>query len=477
MSVFDKQKIIDFVENEFNNNALPALQDYIRIPNLSPSFDQQWQENGLLFKAANHLKQWVEKQNLKNTLVEIIQDKGKPPLIFIEVAPTDTSGKTALFYGHYDKQPHFTGWSEGLGPTNPVIKDDFLYGRGASDDGYSIFGSILAIKACQVLGYGHPKCLVTIEGEEESGSYHYMTYLNNLSDRIGTPDFVFCLDSGCCNYDNMWITTSLRGVIEANLTVQVLNEGVHSGDASGIVPCSFRILRQVLERLENSQTGRVIDLFQVDIPPHRYEEAYKVAQEMDKNIINKFPYHGGMLPTSQNQFEAYLNRTWRSQLTITGADGLPQTSLAGNVLRPSTTIKLSMRIPPTLDYKKAAQDLKQLLESNPPYNALISVDNIDPAGGWSSPLVWDCLQKSMNQSSINYFGRPIQSQGEGGSIPLMNELQEKWKNLQFIVTGVLGPKSNAHGPNEMLNLNYTKKLICCMTQILSDVSVSFSKNN
>ncbi|EAR97425.1 M20/M25/M40 family peptidase (macronuclear) [Tetrahymena thermophila SB210] len=473
-SKVQKEAIEKYVEEQFHSNILPALMDFVRIPNLSPAFDPEWETNGTLLKAATFLKDWVLKQDLKNATVEVVQEQGQPPLVFIEVAATDCSNKTVLFYGHYDKQPHFTGWMEGTGPTTPAIIGDCLYGRGCSDDGYAIFASVLSIKACQVLGYGHPKCVITIEGEEETDSAYYMTYLDKLSPRVGTPDFVFCLDSGCSDYKTMWLTTSLRGILEADLTVQVLTEGVHSGDSSGIVPTPFRIITQLLSRIENIENGRIHDAFQVNIPPHRYEEAYRVAEIKQENVYNKFPFHSKMTPTTTNPLEAYLNRTWRAQLSIVGADGLPPAKTAGNVLLPVNTFKLSLRLPPTLDAEKAKHDIKRILEENPPYNSQVICKVHDSAEGWSAPKLHEVLDKSMNAASENFFGKLVECQGEGGSIPLMNDLKRKYPNIQFIVTGILGPHSNAHGPNEMLHIPYTKKIMCCITQILADTSSSFS---
>ncbi|KAL4449186.1 hypothetical protein ABPG74_015568 [Tetrahymena malaccensis] len=469
------QQIREYVNSQFSSNIVPSIMDYIRIPNLSPMYDLEWNKNGLLMKAAEHIKAWVNAQELKGASVQIIQDEGKPPLLLIEVNPTDNSGKSILFYGHYDKQPHFSGWMEGTGPTTPVIIDGKLYGRGGSDDGYSVYAAVTSIKACQQLGFPHPRCIVTIEGEEESGSFHYMNYLEKLKDKIQTPDYIFCLDSGCGTYDTMWLTTCLRGNIKAEITVKVLNEGVHSGDASGVVPSGFRILRNLLDRLEDSKSGQIHELFQTNVPAHRYSQACDVAKDLSKDIFLKFPYSNNTKSMSQDPLQAYLNKTWRPQLAVVGADGLPACQTAGNVLLPETKIRISLRLPPNLDAVQAGKNLKELIESNPPYDATVICDILSCANGWDAKETPEHLANSFNQSSLNYFNKESRFLAEGGSIPLMNKLQDKFPNINFIVTGVLGPHSNAHGPNEMLHLQFTENLICCMSQIVADTSAYHSQ--
>lgn len=158
--------------------------EYIRIPNLSRDFDPEWETNGLLENAAEHIKNWVESLGLMGLSTEIIKDKGYSPIIFTEIA--GELPYTILYYGHFDKQPPFTGWSEGLGPNSPVVKDNKLYGRGGADDGYSTYSTMLSIWALQKLGVKLPRCVMITEGDEESGD-HIDHYLETLGKRIGTP--------------------------------------------------------------------------------------------------------------------------------------------------------------------------------------------------------------------------------------------------------------------------------------------------
>ena len=183
--------------------------------------------------------------------------QGRTPVIFIEI-PGSRTPTTVLLYGHLDKQPEMTGWAEGLGPWEPVLKGDKLYGRGGADDGYAMFGALArASWRCTSRASPHARCVILIEACEESGSYDLPSYVDHLAARIGAPSLVVCLDSGCGNYDQLWLTTSLRGLTGGALTVQVLTEGVHSGDASGVVPASFRIVRALLSRLEDGATGEI----------------------------------------------------------------------------------------------------------------------------------------------------------------------------------------------------------------------------
>mmetsp|Transcript_24422 Transcript_24422/g.21611 ORF Transcript_24422/g.21611 Transcript_24422/m.21611 type:complete len:479 (+) Transcript_24422:68-1504(+) len=463
------KKISDFVDADFDKSALPGLMDFIRIPNLSKNFDPEWNSNGLLEKAAKHVKSWIEAQNIKGLNIEYIKNDDLSPLLFIEVAGTDKDAGTVLMYGHFDKQPHMVGWSEGLGPVDPVIKDGKLYGRGSNDDGYSIFSAITAIKACQTNGLAHPRVVFLMEGDEESGSTHINTYIERVKDKIGTPSMIFILDAGCLNYEQFWLVTSLRGNIKPRLNVKIINEGVHSGDASGIVPDTFRIIRELLGRLEDPKTGDIIKELQVNIPPNRYQEGYETSKVMGDALFQKFPWldKSKQQGVSTDNFQLYLNRHWRPTLTVIGQDGLPPCEKAGNVLRPETTISLSIRLPPTLNADKAFDSVKEILEKNPPYGAKVELLKGNNNHGWSAPDFADYLSNALKDASKSYFGKPLMATGEGGSIPFVNKLNIRYPKAQFLVCGVAGPGANAHGPNEMLNIPYTKQFTKCIAYILS----------
>ena len=453
------------VDEAWDEDIVPRLVEYIRIPNKSPMFDADWQANGYMDAAPELLADWARKQPVKGMKVEVVRIEGRTPLIFIEI---DGQGSDCvLLYGHLDKQPEMTGWADDLGPWTPVIKGDKLYGRGGADDGYAIFGSLTAIRALQEQGLPHARCVVLIEACEESGSYDLPAYVDHLADRIGKPSLVVCLDSGCANYDQLWCTTSLRGLAGGNLRVKVLTEGVHSGDASGIVPSSFRVLRHLLSRLEDEATGEILvqDLH-VDIPEERVQQARRAVQVLGDDVFDKFPFLPGMRPMADDLTEMVLNRTWRPMLSITGVDGLPDLSSAGNVLRPYTAVKLSLRLPPTLNPRVASERLRQLLTEDPPYGAEVEFEVEKSSAGWNAPTLAPWLEHAIDHASQEFFGAPAMYMGEGGTIPFMGMLGEKFPGAQFMITGVLGPHSNAHGPNEFLHIPTGKRVTKVVARVL-----------
>ena len=466
----DSAKIARFVGDAWDAEIVPKLVEYIRIPNKSPMFDSNWQSHGFMDEATDLLADWARRQPIAGMTLEVVRLAGRTPLIFIDIPAfgTDDSGDCVLLYGHLDKQPEMTGWADGLGPWIPVIRGDKLFGRGGADDGYALFGSLAAILALRDQGHPHQRCVVLIEACEESGSYDLPYYVDHLAERIGNPSLVVCLDSGCGNYEQLWLTTSLRGMTGGELTVQVLEEGVHSGDASGVVPSSFRILRELLSRLEDQETGTIKpkELY-VDIPQQRIDQAKKSAEVLGTAIYDKFPFVAGMHPVTEDLTELVLNRTWRPQLAVTGVDGMPPLESAGNVLRPKTSVKLSLRVPPTLSGAKAGQLVKQLLEKDPPYGAKVTFKLEKDGSGWNAPQLSSWLEEAVAKASETYFGAPAAYMGEGGSIPFMGMLGEKFPKAQFLITGVLGPHSNAHGPNEFLHIPTGKKVSMVVADVVA----------
>ena len=467
----NKEQVRQLVDRRWDESIIPAISDYIRIPNQSPLFDPEWRDHGHMHRAVDLARKWTESQGVRGLQLELVELEGRTPLLFLEVDGDASS--TILMYGHLDKQPAMVGWDEGLGPWTPVLRDGRLYGRGGADDGYAIFATIAAIKAVQDQNAPHSRIVVIIECCEESGSVDLPAYVELLSDRIGTPRLVICLDSGCGNYEQLWMTTSLRGSVVGNLTVQVLTEGVHSGDASGIVPSSFRILRLLLDRLEDAATGAIRpEWLWVDVPQNRLEEARTTAGILGDDIHVKFPWADGMQPLTKDPVELLLNRTWRPALAITGQAGLPDLVQGGNVLRPLTAMKLSLRIPPTLDANEAGLKLKNLLESDPPYGARVTFEYEKGGTGWEAPATAPWLEESVETASQTFFGKSVATFGEGGSIPFMNMLGERYPEAQFLITGVLGPHSNAHGPNEFLDIPFAKALTACVAQVIADEASS-----
>lgn len=464
--------VLASVSSIWDESIVSTLSEYIKIPNVSPVYDPGFSTNGHIEKVIDLFVDWVKKQNIPELHLEVLKDEGRSPLISISIPASkeSTSNDTILLYGHCDKQPPLTeSWEKGLGPYTPVIRDGKLYGRGSSDDGYALFSAISAIKTLKSQGGSHPKLAIIIESGEESGSPDLPYYMKKLSPQLGSVGLIVCLDSGCGNYEQFWLTTSLRGIAEGTLKIKILENGVHSGDASGCIPSTFRIARLLLDRLEDSQTGKILlpDLY-ADIPPKRVEEAKQTAQFLGDQLWNKQPFLPGSQPVTKDGVELLLNRTWRPQLEVIGADGFPSCSTAGNVLRPETHLQLSVRLPPTIPSPKACQAIKQLLEKDPPYGAQVTFQVGDPADGWESPILADWLEQSIHTASQEYWGKSAALLGEGGSIPFMAMLGEQFPQAQFVITGVLGPNSNAHGPNEFLDIEYAKKVTSCVAHIIQD---------
>jgi acetylornithine deacetylase/succinyl-diaminopimelate desuccinylase-like protein len=475
--LLDDTQALSDVSAQWDRDIVRQITDYITIPAKSPSFDADWAGHGHIETVMRNAAAWVEAQKVEGLTLEIVRLEGRTPVLFFEVPATKTgSTETVLMYGHLDKQPEFTGWRKDLGPWTPKYEDGKLFGRGGADDGYAVYASVAAIQALKSQKVAHPRIVGLVETCEESGSYDLLPYVDALRSRLGEVGLVICLDSGAGNYDQLWLTTSLRGMASGVLKVEILTEGVHSGDASGLVPSSFRIMRQVLDRLEDSKTGRLLpQSFHCEIPAERLQQAKVTAQILGDQIYKRFPWAhydcGGAttfaLPTTTDPVEALLNRTWKPTLSVTGADGFPEMGNAGNVLRPYTAFKLSLRLPPLVDAGSAVQELKALLEDNAPYQAKVTFESAGGATGWNAPSTSPWFQKALDEASQAHYGAPCGTIGQGGTIPLMSMLSQGFPKAQMMVCGVLGPKSNAHGPNEFLHVPYAKKITAAVAHVIA----------
>lgn len=463
----NKQQNLNFVNKIWDESIVPTLMEYIKIPNKSPQFDKNWQANGYMDKAVKLIADWCNANAVAGMKLDIVQLENRTPVIFMEIP--GTTDDTILLYGHLDKQPEMAGWDADLHPWKPVLKGDRLYGRGSADDGYAAFASLTAIKSLREQNIPHARCVILIEACEESGSFDLPFYIDALAERIGEPSLVICLDSGCGNYEQLWITTSLRGLVGGTLSISVSKQGVHSGMGSGVIPSTFRILRQLLDRVENQKTGDIIisDL-QVEIPKMRLEQAQRAADVLKDAIYKDLPFINDVKADSDSPKELLLRRTWKAALSIIGMDGVPLNENAGNVTLPSISVRLSMRLPPTSDPATAAAALKKTLESDPPYNAKVEYTINDTGPGWNAPSEEQWLIDAAKLASLDYFGKEAVYMGEGGSIPFMGMLGKKFPKAQFLITGVLGPESNAHGPNEFLHIPTGKKLTACVAQVIAD---------
>lgn len=463
----DTNQTYSYVDDFWEQEILPSLSDYIKIPNKSPMFDKAWESNGFMAAAAEHMLAWVERQAVPGLVVEQHQLPGRTPTLLLEYV--GRGDNTVLVYGHLDKQPEFTGWDDGLGPWQAVRREDKLYGRGGADDGYAIYAAIAALKSLIEQALPLPRILILIEASEESGSPDLPFYMEALAARIGKPELVIALDSTCGNYDQLWLTTSLRGLLAGNLAVRVLEQGAHSGSAGGIVASSFRIMRQLLSRIENETTGDITPSFlNEQIPAVRRHEAAVAGKVLAGEFDHLFTYAGDSGPMTGDPVEQVLNNTWLASLEITGIDGIPDLESAGNVLRPYTTVKFSLRLPPTTRSAQAEQELVELLTGSAPNHVEVSVDVAGRADGWDAPPISDALEGSLEAASNAFFGAPVVSMGCGGSIPFMEFLADSFPEAQFVVTGLLGPMSNAHGPNEFLHIPTAKKLTACIAKVIYD---------
>ena len=450
----------------WDQEIVPQLEDYIRIPNKSPAYDSDWKAHGYMDKAMQLIINWCKKQLIANLHVTLLEEEGHTPLLFIDI-PGENE-ETVLLYGHMDKQPEMRGWDKGLDPWQPVLRNGKLYGRGGADDGYAIFAALTAIATLQRHKIPHARCVVLIEASEESGSPDLPFYLQKLQSRIGKPNLVICLDSGCGNYEQLWSTTSLRGLIIGILTIDVLHKGIHSGMGSGVVPSTFHILQLLLNRIEDLQTGAIrLQELQVNIPQPFQQQAQIAAQILGNQLSHDYPFVESTQPLHSDPAELILNRTWRPALSITGIEGLPNLSQAGNVTIPNLAVKLSIRIPPGCDPQQGQEALKRILEQNPPYQSKIAFNTTDGSAGWQAPILAQWLATANEKASQLFFGKPAAYMGEGGSIPFMGMLGRMYPEAQFLITGVLGPNSNAHGPNEFLHLDMAKKLTGCISMVLA----------
>ena len=460
----------------WEGTILETLKEVVSIPSQSPLFDPEYATNGYQEQVAELYLSWA-KEHAPFAKAQKLQLDGFTPVLFFEIEAQGGAAFEAapavLMYGHADKQPPLLPWREGLGPWTPVVKDGLLYGRGAADDGYAMFGALTALKALRASGAGHARTTLLIEFAEESGSRGLAEYVEHLSDRIGDVGLVVCLDSGCGNYDQLWMTTTLRGMCVGTLKVEILTEGVHSGLSSGIVPSSFRILRHVLDRVEDSATGLVTveaaAFLACPVPAQREQQAHVAASFLGDGVHAAFPFVDGAGPHRDvSNAELMLRRTWRPTISVTGAEGFPTLTAAGNVLRPFSAIKVSVRLPPAVDAKGAAEQLKALLERDPPHGARVSFVVDKHATGWDAPALAPWLEKAAEDASQAFFKLPACYMGEGGSIPFMGMLGKRYPQAQFLVTGALGPGSNAHGPNECLHLDFGSKLTMCVANVCRD---------
>ncbi len=469
-SLAEPGDLASYVDKCWEEDVVGALSSYVAIRCVSPDFDPDWAANGEIARAAQMLSEWAASRPVPGCTVEVLAYEGLTPVILVDVpaTPASESGVVSLLYGHFDKQPPLGSWRAGLDPFVAVREEDRLYGRGTADDGYALFAAITALEALAATGRAHGRCLVLVESSEESGSGDLGPYLEEVTARIGGkgPGLVVCLDSGCATYDRLWYTTSLRGSFIATIRAEVLTEGIHSGLGGGVVPSSFRVLRQLLSRVEDESTGEILlPEFHVDTPARFVEAARAMTAELGE--ASDLPTVPALELAGHDAADRLLRRTWGPALALTGMDGVPSVKDGGNVLRPSTTAKLSFRLPPLLDPGLPAEAVARLLSADPPQGARVTVEISSASAGFVAPPQAEWLARAVQEASQAFFGRAAGAMSEGGTIPFLAELASRFAEAQFLVTGVLGPSSNAHGPNEMLDLATARRVTAAVAHVLS----------
>ncbi|GAA4538131.1 M20/M25/M40 family metallo-hydrolase [Amycolatopsis samaneae] len=466
----EQKSVRESVVSAWTNDVVPSLSGLVEIPALSPAFDADWATTKHLAAAVDHVRAWIAGRGLPGAKLEVVELPGRSPLLFVDVpaTPGATDKGTVLLYGHLDKQPPVGGWSEGLGPWTPVLRDGRLYGRGAVDDGYSGYAATTALEAVHAAGGEHARAVLLLETGEESGSPDLPAYLEHLKEKLGAVSLVVCLDAGGSDYERLWLVNSLRGMLHLDVTVRLLGAAQHSGLASGVVASSFRVLRQLLDRIEDSATGEIkLPELKVEIPANRRGEAKDVVEVSPGTLRGMFPLAGDATTVTDDELELLLNQSWRPTLSIIGADGLPKPPEAGNVLRESTTLTLSFRLPPTADASAALAAVRRALTTDVPYGAQVELsEHAQAENGWNAPDEAPWLSEALRRVSDEVFGRPHRSVGMGGSIPFMGLLGEKYPDAQFVVTGACGTDSNIHVPDEWLNLDYAQQVTQAIAHIL-----------
>jgi len=460
------QKTKYFINQFWRTSIMPAFKQYIRIPCKSPAFDHNWEKHGYLMQAAKLMAKWAEAQKIPGLKSKIFKTQGKSPVLYLEIPGHHK--ETTLLYCHLDKMPEIGHWSKGLHPWKAVIKNNRLYGRGTADDGYAFFAHIAAIKNLVEQKIPYNRCVLLVEAAEESSSCDLPHYLKKLRSVMGKVSLIICSDVGLHDDKRLWVTNALRGTIKATLSVKVLKGAAHSGTASGIIPSSFRVLRQLLDRIEDPMTGKsLLKSCHVTIPQEHKRAAQKLARLLGKTIYTVLPITTTIKPVTNNLSELLLNRTWRSTLCVTGIAGIPDLQNASNALRPETSAYLSIRTPPTVKPEKVVRELQKILTDNPPYNATITFTPHFHAAGWAATHIAPWLTQVLNHVSLSYFGKPMLQIAEGGNVGVIPLLNEMFPQAQIIPTGAMDMQSHEHAPDESLHLPTAHKITCCLSEILA----------
>lgn len=469
MSV-DLDRLMARADELWEESIIPSLSDFIKIEALSPSFEPNWEEKGELDATIDLFTKWLVEQELEGMEYKVHRIGERTPVLLVTVEGTGPG--EVIFYSHLDKQPSRPKlWSEGLHPLKGVRRDPWLYGRGALDDGYGGYVCVTALKMLQEQGVPYPRSHFLIETCEESGSYDLPPYLELLTEDLGEPDLIVVLDSGGPDYEHIWVTEALRGLVAGNLSVQVSNEGVHSGMSGGVIPSSFRIQRMLLDRVEDSKTGEIlVPEMHVEISDKVRKEAEELGKLLGDEIWAQLPVVDTLRPHNEGSAEILLDMNWRPAMSVIGANGMPPTQTAGNVLRTHTDLKLSFRIPPGVNSEIIDSILKEILESNPPYGSKVEYIPDAAADGFHAPAMDGKIADALSSASLHISGLPPMATWVGGTIPFMAMMQKKYPSAQFFCTGTGGPGNNAHGPDEKLHIPSSKRLTAVLSATIAALS-------
>ena len=454
----------------WEKSILPSLSDFIEIKALSPLFEPKWAELGELDATIAMFCEWLDQQGIEGMSYETHRIGDLSPVLLVTIDGTGPG--EVIFYSHLDKQPSKPElWSEGLNPLKAVRRDPWLYGRGSVDDGYGGYLCATAVRLLQEQGVPHPRCTFLIETCEESGSFDLPPYLDALSEEMGNPDMVVVLDSGGPDYEHVWMTEALRGLVSGTLSVKVSHEGIHSGNSGGSIPSSFRIIRILLDRVEDSSTGKVlIPEMHVEIDKQVEEKATALAEVVGNSIWEQFPTVDSLQRVAGSTEEMIVSMNWEPTLSIIGADGIPPVQGAGNVLRTNTDLKLSFRIPPGVDSEKVIEIAKSILEEDPPFGAEVSFTPDSCADGFHAPPMEGKVREAIHEASVSLTGLPPLATWTGGTIPFMAMMQQKYPDAMFLCTGTSGPGNIAHGPDEKLHIPSSKRLTVVLSSTIAAVS-------
>ncbi len=466
----DMDGLLSMSDEIWEQSILPSLSNFIEIKALSPLFEPDWDKLGELDATIDLFCEWVERQELDGLTYSVHRIEDRSPVLLITVEGTGPG--EVVFYSHLDKQPSKPElWSEGLGPLSAVRRGPWLFGRGSIDDGYGGYLCVAALKLLQNSNTPHPKCSFLIETCEESGSYDLPPYLEALKEDLGEPDMIVVMDSGGPDYEHIWITEALRGLISGTLSIKVSHEGIHSGTSGGSIPSSFRIARTLLDRVEDSNSGQIlIPEMHVDISDDLRKKAESLAGVVGNSLWDQLPTVDSLKPVSEDTADMILGMNWQPSLCVIGADGLPSVQVAGNVLRTNTDLKLSFRIPPGVDADTIEPILKETLEKDPPYGAQVTFSPDSSANGFHSPPLEGEVRRAITESSVHFTGKPPLATWIGGTIPFMAMMQSRYPSAKFLCTGASGPGNNAHGPDEKLHIPSAKRLTAVLATTVAAIS-------